>query len=157
MALETFEIEATAAERGSVIWLHGLGATNHDFDPIIPELRAPHLRFIFPAAPLRRVTINQGMRMPAWYDILTFDDPPLREDEAHVREVSTEIVALIDRLRASRERTILLVEHKIDMVMTLSDTVAVLKDGRLIADDTPAAIAGNPEVQAAYFGGGSRR
>ena len=67
------------------------------------------------------------------------------------------IVALIDGIRARRAQTILLVEHKIDMVMSLSDTIAVLKDGRLIADDTPAAIARNPEVQAAYFGGGTRR
>ena len=100
MGLDTFEIEATAAQRGSVIWLHGLGATNHDFDPIVPELSAPHLRFIFPAAPLRRVTINQGMRMPAWYDILSLDDPPLREQESHVREVASEIVALVERERA---------------------------------------------------------
>jgi phospholipase/carboxylesterase len=100
MALETFEIEATAAQRGTVIWLHGLGASNHDFDPIIPELAAPHLRFVFPAAPLRSVTINQGMRMPAWYDILSFDDPPLREEEPHVREMASELVALVDRERA---------------------------------------------------------
>src|SRR5688572_16488407 len=100
MALDTFEIEATAPQRGSVIWLHGLGATNHDFDPIIPELSAPHLRFVFPAAPLRRVTINQGMRMPAWYDILSLDDPPLREEESHVREVATEVAALVERERA---------------------------------------------------------
>ncbi|MEY4545036.1 MAG: hypothetical protein RL685_1231 [Pseudomonadota bacterium] len=100
MALDTFEIEATAPERGSVIWLHGLGASNHDFDTIVPELGAPHLRFVFPAAPLRSVTINQGMRMPAWYDILSFDDPPLREEESHVREVSTQILALIERERA---------------------------------------------------------
>src|SRR5699024_237402 len=97
MALETFEIEATAAQRGTVIWLHGLGASNHDFDPILPELAAPHLRFVFPAAPLRSVTINQGMRMPAWYDILTFDDPPLREQESHVREMASELSALVER------------------------------------------------------------
>jgi branched-chain amino acid transport system ATP-binding protein len=72
-----------------------------------------------------------------------------------LEEVPT-IVALIDRIRARRAQTILLVEHKIDMVMALSDAIAVLKDGRLIADDTPAAIARNPEVQAAYFGGGTR-
>jgi branched-chain amino acid transport system ATP-binding protein len=66
------------------------------------------------------------------------------------------IVALIGRIRARRTETILLVEHKIDMVMSLSDSIAVLKDGRLIADDTPAAITRNPEVQAAYFGGGAR-
>jgi phospholipase/carboxylesterase len=100
MGLDTFEIEATATQRGSVIWLHGLGASNHDFDTIVPELSAPHLRFIFPAAPLRRVTINQGMRMPAWYDILSLEEPPLREEESHVREVASEIVALVERERA---------------------------------------------------------
>jgi branched-chain amino acid transport system ATP-binding protein len=72
-----------------------------------------------------------------------------------LEEVPT-IVTMIDRIRARRAQTILLVEHKIDMVMALSDAIAVLKDGRLIADDTPAAIARNPEVQAAYFGGGTR-
>ena len=100
MALETFEIEATAKQRGTVIWLHGLGASNHDFDPIIPELAAPHLRFVFPAAPLRSVTINQGMRMPAWYDILSFDDPPLREEESPVRAMASELVARVERERA---------------------------------------------------------
>jgi branched-chain amino acid transport system ATP-binding protein len=64
------------------------------------------------------------------------------------------IIALIERIRAPRDRTILLVEHKIDMVMALSDSIAVLQDGRLIADDRPEAISRNPAVQAAYFGGG---
>jgi branched-chain amino acid transport system ATP-binding protein len=62
------------------------------------------------------------------------------------------IIALIGALKARRDRTILLVEHKIDMVLALSDTVAVLQDGRLIADDTPAAVSRDPRVQAAYFG-----
>ena len=58
-------------------------------------------------------------------------------------------------LRVKRDAvTVLLVEHKIDMIMALSDSIAVLKDGRLIADDTPEAISRNAEVQAAYFGGG---
>lgn len=95
--LSTFEIEPTEPQRGTVIWMHGLGASNHDFDPIIPELRAPFLRFVFPAAPVRPVTINGGVSMPAWYDILSFDDPPLREKEADVREVEREIEALIER------------------------------------------------------------
>jgi branched-chain amino acid transport system ATP-binding protein len=64
------------------------------------------------------------------------------------------IMALIERIRAPRDRTILLVEHKIDMVMTLSDSITVLQDGRIIADDRPGAISRNPAVQAAYFGGG---
>jgi branched-chain amino acid transport system ATP-binding protein len=66
------------------------------------------------------------------------------------------IIALIERIKARGAETILLVEHKIDMVMALSDSIAVLKDGRLIADDSPDAVSRNPEVQAAYFGGGAR-
>jgi branched-chain amino acid transport system ATP-binding protein len=66
------------------------------------------------------------------------------------------IVALIESIRRQRERTILLVEHKIDMVMALSDSVAVLKDGRLIADGPPDAVSRDPKVQAAYFGGALR-
>lgn len=95
--LDVFEIAPTAPQRGTVIWLHGLGASNHDFDDVIPELDAPHLRFVFPAAPIRAVTINGGMPMPAWYDILTFDDPPLREAEADVRDAANEIGTLIER------------------------------------------------------------
>ena len=70
--------------RASVIWLHGLGADGHDFEPIVPELRlAQPVRFIFPHAPVRPVTINQGMRMRAWYDIYQFGGGP--EDEAGIR------------------------------------------------------------------------
>ena len=61
---------------GSVIWLHGLGADGHDFEPIVPELRLPAelpLRFVFPHAPVRPVTVNGGMRMRAWYDIVSLD------------------------------------------------------------------------------------
>ncbi|MFE8070328.1 dienelactone hydrolase family protein [Marinobacteraceae bacterium S3BR75-40.1] len=60
----------------SVIWLHGLGADGHDFDPIVPELRLPdsaRIRFIFPHAPKIPVTVNGGMVMPAWYDIKAMD------------------------------------------------------------------------------------
>ena len=95
--LETFEIEATAPRSGSVIWMHGLGASNRDFESLVPELATPHLRFVFPAAPVRAVTINGGARMPAWYDILSFSDPPLREHEPDVREAATAITELIER------------------------------------------------------------
>jgi phospholipase/carboxylesterase len=95
--LNTFEIEPTASLRGSVLWLHGLGASNHDFEDLVPELGTPHLRYVFPAAPKRPVTINGGMVMPAWYDILSFSDPPLREDEPSVREAALQVTALIER------------------------------------------------------------
>jgi phospholipase/carboxylesterase len=85
----------------SVIWLHGLGADGHDFEAIVPELRlAPDaaLRFVFPHAPVRPVTINGGMRMRAWYDIRTFDrDGP--QDEVGIRESAVLLERLVERER----------------------------------------------------------
>jgi phospholipase/carboxylesterase len=70
------EISTGAAPVASVIWLHGLGADGHDFEPIVPEL-APFLRsatrFVFPHAPVRPVTVNGGYPMRAWYDVFGFD------------------------------------------------------------------------------------
>ena len=81
---ETVEIEAGTSPTGSVIWLHGLGADGHDFEPIVPELQLPAgltLRFVFPHAPVRPVTINGGMAMRAWYDIFSLDrGGPVDED-----------------------------------------------------------------------------
>lgn len=70
MTLECVEIEPTLNPLGSIIWLHGLGADGHDFEPIVPDLdvNVP-IRFIFPHAPMRPVTINGGMEMRAWYDV----------------------------------------------------------------------------------------
>ncbi|MGD8284101.1 MAG: ABC transporter ATP-binding protein [Desulfobacterales bacterium] len=64
------------------------------------------------------------------------------------------ILEIIQNIKAALNRTILLVEHKFDMIMSVSDSIAVLKEGRLICDDTPEAVAQNEEVQAAYLGGG---
>ncbi|HEY4128548.1 MAG TPA: carboxylesterase [Gammaproteobacteria bacterium] len=71
--LPAVEMETGPNPTGSVIWLHGLGADGHDFEPIVPELRLPPqlpLRFIFPHAPVRPVTMNGGRPMPAWFDIV---------------------------------------------------------------------------------------
>jgi|SRR5688572_23824005 phospholipase/carboxylesterase len=82
--MEAVEIETGPNPGTTVIWLHGLGADGHDFEPIVPELRLTKpVRFVFPHAPVRPVTINQGMRMRAWYDILQFGGGP--EDEAGIR------------------------------------------------------------------------
>ncbi len=73
---ETVEIDVEGSPSGSIIWLHGLGADGHDFEPIVPELQLPdnlRLRFVFPHAPMRAVTINGGATMRAWYDILSLD------------------------------------------------------------------------------------
>ena len=99
MTLPTVEQETAATPRYSVIWLHGLGADGNDFAPIVPELvdRAwPALRFVFPHAPVRPVTINNGMSMRAWYDIHAFD-ALARQDEAGIRTSIAAIEALIAR------------------------------------------------------------
>ncbi len=99
-AEESVEIETGRDEpQGSVIWLHGLGADGHDFEPIVPELRLPEalaLRFVFPHAPMRPVTINGGMKMRAWFDILSLDRDGLA-DEDGVRESTATLEALIQR------------------------------------------------------------
>lgn len=84
---------------GSVIWLHGLGADGHDFVPIVPELDLPAriaLRFIFPHAPRRPVTINHGFEMRAWYDIFAIG-PDAREDVAGIRQSAAAINTLIEK------------------------------------------------------------
>ncbi|HEV2333816.1 MAG TPA: alpha/beta hydrolase [Gammaproteobacteria bacterium] len=71
--LQAVEVETGPAPQASVIWLHGLGADGHDFEPIVPELRLPPalpLRFVFPHAPVRPVTLNGGYPMRAWFDIV---------------------------------------------------------------------------------------
>ncbi len=97
---ETVEIETGPGEpQGSVIWLHGLGADGHDFEPIVPELWSPSepgLRFVFPHAPMRPVTINGGMTMRAWFDILSLDRDGLA-DEAGVRASAGILDGLIQR------------------------------------------------------------
>jgi phospholipase/carboxylesterase len=95
--LESIEITTGQAPELAVVWLHGLGADGHDFEPIVPELglRFP-VRFVFPHAPVRRVTINGGMPMRAWYDIYGFD-PGAREDEAGIRASAAAVTELVDR------------------------------------------------------------
>lgn len=87
----------------SVIWLHGLGADGHDFVPIVPELKLPAepaVRFVFPHAPVRPVTLNMGMRMRAWYDIRTLTAEG-RADEAGIRESVARVGQLIAAERAA--------------------------------------------------------
>ena len=102
MTLETLDITTADAPRTSLIVLHGLGADGNDFVPICDELELDAIgpvRFVFPHAPVRPVTINGGMAMRAWYDILG-TDIARREDEAGLRESLVEVQALIERERA---------------------------------------------------------
>jgi phospholipase/carboxylesterase len=99
MPLQTIEIETAANPRHAVIWLHGLGADGHDFEPIVPQLvdrTWPALRFVFPNAPVRPITINGGMAMRAWYDISGLEIAQ-RQDEAGIRESIRLVGELIER------------------------------------------------------------
>lgn len=96
--LPTVEIETHTPATASIIWLHGLGADGNDFAGIIPELRLPTdaaIRFVFPHAPVRPVTINGGMEMRAWYDIYGIG-PEFREDEMGIRNSQEQVIDLIE-------------------------------------------------------------
>lgn len=92
------EIETGLRPQAAVIWLHGLGADAHDFEPVVPELRLPPhpaVRFVFPNAPVRPVTINGGMPMRAWYDIVELGGA--HQDEAGIRASQRILESLIRR------------------------------------------------------------
>jgi phospholipase/carboxylesterase len=89
-------IEPPETATSSVLWLHGLGADGHDFEPIVPALSLSRsVRFVFPHAPVRPVTINYGMRMRAWYDIFALDRLS-HEDELGLRASQAAVTAMID-------------------------------------------------------------
>lgn len=97
--LSCIEIEPQTPATAAVIWLHGLGASGNDFAPIVPELQLPEslaVRFIFPHAPSIPVTVNGGMVMPAWYDILSMEVERII-DEPQIVQSAQAISALIDR------------------------------------------------------------
>jgi phospholipase/carboxylesterase len=97
--LPGIELETGARPDASVIWLHGLGADGNDFVPIVEEMRlptAPAIRFVFPHAPVRPVTINNGMPMRAWYDIYAADLAN-RADVRGVTQSQAHVEALIAR------------------------------------------------------------
>jgi phospholipase/carboxylesterase len=103
--LETVEVEPRGPADAAVLWMHGLGADGHDFESLVPELRlqaSPAVRFVFPHAPVRPVTINGGHRMRAWYDIAGFDRRAA-QDEAGIRDSAA---ALGELVRRERERGI---------------------------------------------------
>jgi phospholipase/carboxylesterase len=97
--LETLELETGPGPTAAVIWLHGLGADGYDFEPIVPELdlaAAPAVRFVFPHAPMRPITINGGAVMRGWYDVLSLEGVR-REDDTGVRASQASVEELIAR------------------------------------------------------------
>lgn len=113
MSLETIELQTGDAPVASIVVLHGLGADGNDFVPVAQELdlaAVGPVRFVFPHAPVRPVTINGGHRMRAWYDVLSPDFGRL-EDEPGLRASRAEVQALLDREAArgiAPERTVLM-------------------------------------------------
>ncbi|MFP4682029.1 MAG: alpha/beta hydrolase [Ectothiorhodospira sp.] len=112
--MDTTPLESVVVDTGPhpdtcILWLHGLGADGHDFEPIVPELPLPPgaaVRFVFPHAPVRPVTLNNGMAMRAWYDFLALD-PGRGEDHAQVGETVGLIQQLVARARGEHKRVIL--------------------------------------------------
>jgi len=101
-ALETVTVETGPNPTFTIIWMHGLGADGHDFEPLVPELLhqgMPALRFVFPHAPVRPVTINNGYEMRAWYDIIGIDRRSA-EDFKGVGESADSISGLVHREHA---------------------------------------------------------
>jgi phospholipase/carboxylesterase len=147
---DTVEVTTGEDPTGSVIWLHGLGADGHDFEPIVPELRLPaglSLRFVFPNAPVQPVTINGGMAMRSWYDIRSFDSEG-RADREGLLKSSALLDALIAReiergIAADKIviagfsqggavaiHTALQTEHRIAGLMALSTYMALPDDAK---------------------------
>jgi phospholipase/carboxylesterase len=101
-ALETVTVETGPEPAFTIIWMHGLGADGHDFEPLVPEVvdqGMPALRFVFPHAPVRPVTINNGYQMRAWYDIIGIDQRST-EDFKGIGESADSIGGLIHREHA---------------------------------------------------------
>ena len=101
--LSYVDVAAPGPVKAAVIWLHGLGDSGHGFAPIVPELRLPAghgIRFLFPHAPERPVTINNGFVMRAWYDLKTMDLQN-RADEEGVRQSAAQVQTLIEKVIAS--------------------------------------------------------
>ncbi|WP_229007929.1 alpha/beta hydrolase [Methylophilus sp. Leaf408] len=93
--LENIVVNRQENASATVIWMHGLGADGHDFEPVVQMLNLPHIRFILPHAPYRPVTLNNGYEMRAWYDIFGLQ-PDSPQDEAGIKEMQVTINAMIE-------------------------------------------------------------
>ena len=102
-SLETVTVETGPNPTFTIIWMHGLGADGHDFEPLVPELLddgMPVLRFVFPHAPVRPVTINNGYQMRAWYDIIGID----RRSAEDFDGIKASADAVADLIKAENNR-----------------------------------------------------
>jgi phospholipase/carboxylesterase len=93
--LEKIVINTSLTTPATIIWLHGLGADGHDFEPVVQMLNLPHIKFILPHAPYRPVTLNNGYEMRAWYDIFGLQ-PDSPQDEAGINSMQATLNAMIE-------------------------------------------------------------
>ena len=149
--LDSIEIETAPNPRWAVLWLHGLGADGHDFEPIVPQLVAPDwppIRFIFPHAPVRPVTVNGGMRMRAWYDI-SGTELANKQDETGIRASMQQIDDLLAR---EHERGIAS-ERQVGTSLTSTPPTSSRSYARCTSDSsfvhTPACSPKRPAFTAA--------
>ncbi len=153
MPLTCVETQTAPNPRHAVIWLHGLGADGNDFAPIVPELvdRAwPPLRFVFPHAPVRPITINGGMAMRAWYDISGMEIAQ-RQDEKGIRESIVQLGELIEReqTRGVAAENILLAGFSQGGAIALAGGIrCTQKLGGIIALSTYLPIAEKTDAEA---------
>lgn len=154
MALPSIQIETAPDPRHAVIWLHGLGADGHDFEPIVPELvdsAWPPVRFVFPNAPMRPITINGGMSMRAWYDI-SGQEIAQRQDEVGIRASVVLLDELIERevTRGVASENILLAGFSQGGAIVLSGGIRhARKLGGIIALSTYLPMAEKTDAEAA--------
>ena len=154
MALPSIQIETAPNPRHAVIWLHGLGADGHDFEPIVPELvdsAWPPVRFVFPNAPMRPITINGGMSMRAWYDI-SGQEIAQRQDEVGIRASIVLLDELIERevTRGVASENILLAGFSQGGAIVLSGGIRhARKLGGIIALSTYLPMAEKTDAEAA--------
>lgn len=93
--LENIVVNRQEITSASVLWLHGLGADGHDFEPVVEILNLPHIKFILPHAPYRPVTLNNGYEMRAWYDIFGLQ-PDSPQDEVGINSMQDTINSMIE-------------------------------------------------------------
>lgn len=152
---EPLVVEPSSGEAdAAVIWLHGLGASGHDFEPVIPHLNIEsrhRVRFIFPHAPNRAVTVNGGMEMPAWYDILSMDNGRVVNTE-HLDEAAGWVQDLISTQQdkgVAPERIVVIGFSQGGAVAYRAALSASHTLGGLMALSTYFVEQGNPQISAA--------
>ena len=151
--LSYVEIPAQEVERGVVVWLHGLGADGSDLEPVAQLLGLPGLRHILPDAPVRRVAINAGMAMPAWYDIADANISGRPEDSKGMI-ASAEAVAALAASKVKPGTPLLVIGFSQGAVIALILGLKLLRDAAgigVLSGYMPSFLQSEPWFKPALF------